>query len=96
MKGRPAETASVTAAIGGLLAVIFGITDPATLSAILAGVGLLPGVVSMTVDAGGVRGVLRKLWRGRAAPHARKPPPAPALAPSPAPPVVAAAPPPAA
>ena len=65
MKGRPAETASGTAAIGALLAVIFGVNDPQTLAAIIAGLGLTPAAISLIVDAGGIRGVLRKLWRGR-------------------------------
>lgn len=65
MKGRPAETATGTAALGSVLAVVFGVKDPQTLAAMIAGIGMLPALVSLYVDAGGLSGILRKLWRGK-------------------------------
>lgn len=65
MRGRPAETATGVAALGSLLAIITGVTDPQTLAAIITGLGMLPAGVSLFVDAGGVRGIARKVWRGK-------------------------------
>lgn len=65
MKGRPSESLTATAAIGSLLAVILGVNDPQTIAAMVAGLGVLPAAITLVVDAGGLRGVLRKLWRGK-------------------------------
>lgn len=63
--GRPAEALTGTAAIGALLAVALGVTDYETLAAIIAGLGLLPGAITLLVSNGGLRGVVRLIWRGR-------------------------------
>jgi hypothetical protein len=68
MKGRPAESTTAVAAVGALTAYVHGVRDPQTLATITAGIGLLPAAISLVVDAGGLRGVLRKLWRGRSGP----------------------------
>jgi hypothetical protein len=69
---RPAETAGGVGAIGALLAYVWGVTDPETVISITAALGLLPGIVTglvhvgrALIDAGGVRGVAVKLWRGK-------------------------------
>lgn len=66
MKGRPAESLTGAGAIGALVAFAFGVQDPQVLSAIIAGLGLLPAVVSLLVSNGGVMGVLRLALHGRA------------------------------
>lgn len=62
---RPAEALAGTGAIGLLIAYVLGVRDPEQVAVIGAAVGLIPAVVTTVVDAGGVRGVLRKVWRGR-------------------------------
>jgi hypothetical protein len=62
---RPAETAGAGATIGGLVAVIAGVRDTQTLAYIIGGIGLVPAAVTFLVDNGGVRGVVRTLWRGK-------------------------------
>jgi hypothetical protein len=63
-QGRPAEALTGTAALGSVLAVALGVNDPDTITAMVAGVGLLPAVVTLLVSNGGIRGVLRLAWRG--------------------------------
>jgi hypothetical protein len=65
MRGRPAETLTGTAALGSLLAIVLGVHDTETIAAMITGLGLLPAAVSLYLDAGGLRGLLRKAWRGR-------------------------------
>lgn len=65
MKGRPAESITGAAAIGVLLSVIFGIKDVQTISAMVAGLGLLPAAVSLVVSNGGLIGIGRLVLRGR-------------------------------
>lgn len=71
---RPAETVAAGGSLGLLIAYVFGVRDPQTIIAIGTGIGLMPGAVTWLVDRtglhgsivanGGMRGVLRKLWRG--------------------------------
>lgn len=68
MKGRPAETAGGVGAIGLLVAFILGVDDPSTVVMLGAAIALLPALVTGLVDGGGVRGWVRKLWRGRDTP----------------------------
>lgn len=63
--GRPAETTTGVAAIGSLLAIAVGVNDPDAIASMVAALGLLPGAVTLLVDNGGVRGVMRLMWRGR-------------------------------
>lgn len=63
--GRPAEAITGTAALGALLALQLGVTSPDAQAAMIAGLGLVPASVTLLVTNGGVRGVLRKLWRGQ-------------------------------
>lgn len=64
-RGRPAETGGATAAIGGLVALLAGVDDPAIVGAIVAFVGLVPAAITGLINAGGISGLARKLWRGR-------------------------------
>lgn len=61
---RPAETAGAGAAVATLLALALGLRDPEIIAALIAIVGLVPAGVTLLVANGGVRGVVRKLWRG--------------------------------
>jgi hypothetical protein len=65
MRGRPAESLAGTSSIGLLIAYVLGVDDPDLIVCLGAVVGLVPAVVTLLVDGGGVSGVLRKLWRGR-------------------------------
>jgi len=65
MKGRPAESLTGVGALGFLLAIILGVDDPNTMAAMVAVLGVLPAFVTLVVANGGLRGVLRLLWRGR-------------------------------
>lgn len=61
---RPAETAGAAAAIATLLSIVLGVTDPQVIAAEVVAVGAIPAIVSAIVSAGGIRGVLRKIWGG--------------------------------
>lgn len=63
--GRPAEALTGTAAIGSLLALQLGVSSPDAQAGMIAALGLVPATVTLFVANGGVRGVLRKLWRGQ-------------------------------
>lgn len=65
MRGRPAETLTGAGALGSVLAIVLGVHDPQQIACMVAGLGLVPAGVTLYVDSGGLRGVLRKLWRGR-------------------------------
>ena len=65
MKGRPAESTAAVAGMGSLLAYVFGVRNPETLAAMLAGISLLPASVTLLVSNGGIRGVARLIWRGK-------------------------------
>lgn len=65
LRRRPAEAAGAAGAAAVLLAVALGVDDAGTVAALGAVVGLLPAAVTTLVDAGGVRGAARRLWRGR-------------------------------
>lgn len=62
---RPAETAGAGGALATLGAYAFGVTDPQTIAAVGTVAALLPAVVTFLVSNGGVRGVARRLWKGR-------------------------------
>lgn len=64
--GRPAETGGAAAAIGTLVAIAAGVDAPGTIAALVAVVGLAPAAITGLINAGGVRGFVSKLWRGRA------------------------------
>lgn len=64
MKSRPAETTAGLGSVALLLAYVLGIDDPDLLVGLGATLGLVPGGVTLLVTNGGIRGVLRKLWRG--------------------------------
>lgn len=62
---RPAETTAAGGSIALLAGVVLGVDDPETIALIGAAIGLLPAMVTTLVNAGGVRGALRSLWKGR-------------------------------
>lgn len=64
-RGRPAETTSGVGSIGLLMAYILGVTDEQTVVCLGAALGLVPGTVTLLVSSGGLRGLVRLLWRGR-------------------------------
>ena len=63
--GRPAETGGATAAIGGLVALVAGVNDPAIVGGIIAIVGLVPAVVTGLVNGRGLIGLGRSILFGR-------------------------------
>lgn len=65
--GRPAETGGAVAAIGGLVALAAGVDEPGAVAAIVGAVGIVPAAVTGLINAGGIRGLARKLWQGRSA-----------------------------
>lgn len=65
MRGRPAETSAGVVALGSLLAVTLGVNDSDQIACMIAALGAVPGAVTLYVDAGGLRGILRKVWRGK-------------------------------
>lgn len=65
MKGRPAESAAGAGSIALLAAYILGVNDPDIVACLGAAVGLIPAAVTLLISNGGLRGVLRALWRGR-------------------------------
>jgi hypothetical protein len=67
VKGRPAETSSAAGSLALVLAVVLGVRSPTTLAAIGVVIGLIPAAVTLLVVHGGIRGVLRLIWRGRGA-----------------------------
>ena len=64
MKSRPAETTGGLAGVACALAALLG-ADETTIAVVGTLAGLLPAAVTLLVAYGGVRGVLRALWRGR-------------------------------
>lgn len=62
VKGRPAETAAAAGGIGGLAAAI---VTKDWVVAVVAAWNFIPAAVTLLVTNGGVRGVVRLLWRGR-------------------------------
>ena len=66
IRSHPASTTGIAGALALLLGhFAVGIDDPDALAAIGAVLLSLPAAVSLLVAQGGIRGVLRKLWRGR-------------------------------
>ena len=63
--GRPAETGGATAAIGGLVALVAGVRDPAVIAGIIAAVGLVPAAVTGLINGVGIVGFGRRLLFGR-------------------------------
>lgn len=61
-KARPAETAGALAGTGGVVAAI---ASHNWLAVGLACAGYVPAAATFLVAHGGVRGVVRSLWRGR-------------------------------
>lgn len=66
MTTRPAETAGAGAAIAALIARIAGVHDADTLTYMAVAIGLIPAAVTALVANGGLSGVARLFWRGRA------------------------------
>lgn len=64
MRGRPAEVTGATGAVALLLAAVLGVESETVIVALGVAAGLLPGLVTLLVAHGGVRGVLRLVWRG--------------------------------
>lgn len=64
MRSRPAETTGGLGALATAIAVALGASTAVVAAAGIAA-GLLPAAVTLLVVHGGVRGVLRALWRGR-------------------------------
>ena len=60
---RPAESAGAASAVVALAAAIAAGNE---LAAVAALVGLVPAAVTFAVNHGGVRGLARALWRGKA------------------------------
>ena len=65
MQGRPAESIAGAGSIAYLMAYVLGVDDQQLVVVLGASLGLIPSAVTLVVANGGVRGVLRKLWRGR-------------------------------
>jgi hypothetical protein len=65
VKGRPAESTAGVGAVALLIAYVLGVTDPQVVACLGAGLGLIPAMVTLLVDGGGISGLLRNLWRGR-------------------------------
>lgn len=66
VRKHPAETSSGAGAVALVVAYLLGVDDPEALVALGAALGLIPAAVTLLVANGGVRGVARLLWRGRA------------------------------
>lgn len=64
---RPAEATTGVAGVVYLLATIFGVDSVEAQSAMIATLTILPGAVSLLVDAGGIRGAFNLVWHGREA-----------------------------
>ena len=64
-KGRPAEALSGVGAIAFLMAYVLGVDDEQLIVCLGAALGLVPGAVTLLVDGGGLRGIFRKVWRGK-------------------------------
>ena len=64
MTSRPAETTTGVGAIALLIALLLGL-DSETAAVIGVALGLVPAAVTTLVANGGIRGALRKLYRGR-------------------------------
>lgn len=62
---RPAETTGAAGALVTLGAMAFGVTDVQVIAALGTVAALAPSAVTFLVSNGGVRGVARRLWRGR-------------------------------
>lgn len=65
MKGRPAESTAGVGAVALLIAYVLGVNDPQIVACLGAVLGLVPAAVTLLVANGGVRGVLRTVWRGK-------------------------------
>lgn len=63
-KTRPAETTGGIFGAATLIAAALGASIE-VVAAVGAAAGLLPAVVTYLVTHGGIRGVLRSIWRGR-------------------------------
>ena len=61
LQRRPAESASASLGIAGI---VYGISEGNVPAAICAGAGLVPGLVTLLIANGGLRGCLRLLWSG--------------------------------
>lgn len=61
---RPAETSGAAGQVAVLIAYLLGLDETTALHLALA-LGFVPLLVTRLVDAGGIRGVVHKLWRGR-------------------------------
>lgn len=64
MRSRPAESLTAASALAVALARLVGLDDPDVITGLAVAVGLLPALVTAVVEAGGVVGVARRLWRG--------------------------------
>ena len=63
--GRPAETSGGLGAVALLAAYVLGVDDPEQVVILGAAIGLLPGFVTLFVANGGIRGIVKLMWRGR-------------------------------
>lgn len=64
IRTRPAETTGVTAGLATAVAALAG-ASTTTVAIVGTIAGLLPAAVTLLVSNGGIRGVMRALWRGR-------------------------------
>lgn len=63
---RPAESGGLAAGLVVLIGRLIGVEDPDLLAALAVLVGAIPAGITALVAAGGISGVLRRLWRGSA------------------------------
>lgn len=64
VRRRPAETTTAVGAVVAAYAIVAGASQELAAALVLT-VGVLPALVTGLVDAGGIAGIARKLWRGR-------------------------------
>lgn len=65
MRGRPAETGGAVGSIALLVSLVAGVDDPEVIAGVGIVAGLVPAAITLLVVNGGIRGVFRLLWRGR-------------------------------
>lgn len=64
MRRRPAETGGLSAGLAVLIGRLAGLQDPDLLAALALVVGAVPAGITLLVINGGIRGALRRLWKG--------------------------------
>ncbi|MGE4425013.1 MAG: hypothetical protein AB7G37_01010 [Solirubrobacteraceae bacterium] len=62
---RPAETAGAAGGLVPIAAALLG-ADVETVAALAGAAALVPSIVTWVVDHGGLRGLARRIWAGKA------------------------------